>query len=339
MNKNFDSIKNLMNDRLSNRVATFSNEETAKYADEAVRQAFFEILGEDKLTWQNWRNHKNEIFTIMEDVLQTNLPNAWEDSPFYAQFVETKNGALGDKNEFVVDDNAVLVASNFAGNHWDTDRKKLYGKKAFSVDTSWSYIRVYDDLERFLKGAITLPEMIAKMQKAFQDDIDSRIFSAFNGAGTYLPAEFQVTGAYSRAQMDNLIQKVTVATQKNVILAGTRQALSYIASGINANWISNAQKEEFATKGALLTLTGFGVVAIEIPQTFVRGTYDFKVDNKSIFVLPDNEKFIKLFYEGEVRARDLTAQDTHDQTIDTQVQTKLGVGCVFSNVFGKYSIV
>ena len=339
MDKNLQSICNLMNDACSNRVATFSNAETAKYTDEAVRGAFFNILGEDKLSWRSWRNLKNEIFTIMEDVLNTNLPLAWENSTFYNQFVETKNGALGDKNEFIVEDNSVLVASRFAGNHWDTDRKKLHGKRSFSVDTEWFYVHVYDDLERFLKGIITLPEMVAKMQKAMQNSIDDRIFTAFNGAGTYLPAAFQVSGTYDRIKMTELIQKVQYASQKNVVLAGTKTALSAIADGINSDWISASQKEELATTGSVLKNTGLGVVGIEIPQTFVRGTYDFKVDNKSIYVLPDNEKFIKVYFEGDTRARELGSTDTHDQTIDTQIQTKVGVGCVFSNVFGKYTTV
>ena len=73
MEKNLKEICNLMNDTLSNRVAMF-NKGGAPYAEEAIREAFFNILGEDKLTHQNWRNHKNEIFTIMEEVLNTNLP-------------------------------------------------------------------------------------------------------------------------------------------------------------------------------------------------------------------------------------------------------------------------
>ena len=85
-------------------------------------------------------------------------------------------------------------------------------------------------------------------------------------------------------------------------------------------------------------LTGLGVSAVEIPQSFIRGTYDFKVDNNSIFVLPDGEKFIKLYFEGDTRARDLGSQDTDDQTIDSQIQTKLGTAIVVSNLIGKYTI-
>ena len=327
----------LMNDGLSNKVALF-NAEASKYTDQAVREAFFTILGEDRLTWQNYRNNKNQIFTVMETVLNTNLPLAWENSAFYDQFVEVKNGATGDANSFIVDDNSILVASRFSGNHWDVDRQKLQGKKEFSVSTEWIVIRVYDELERFLKGITSLTDMMGKLQKAFTAEIDSRIFASFNGVGTYLPAAFQETGSYVRDTMSNLIQKVQTASQKNVILAGTRSALSHIVDGVEAGRMSERQKEELATKGALLEFTGLGVSAVEIPQTFIRGTYNFKVDNNSIFVLPDGTKPVKLFFEGETRARDMNEQDTMDQTIDSQIQTKAGVAFIVDSLIGKYSI-
>lgn len=328
----------LMNDSLSNKVALFASEDQAKYTDQAIREAFFEILGDDKLTWQGWRNHHNEIYTVIENVLTVNLPKAWENSPFYNQFVDTKNGAIGDKNEYVIDQDGVLVASRFSGNHWDTDRQKLQGKRSFSVPTEWIYIRVYDDFEKFLNGSITLSEMMGKLQAAFQREIDARIFAAFNGVGTYLPEKFKETGAYVRETMLDIIQRVQIASQRNVVLAGTKTALSAIAEGVDANWISQSQKEELATTGALLNLTGLGVTAIEIPQTFLRGTYDFKVDNKSIFILPEAEKPIKLYFEGDTRALDLSEQQTHDQTIDSQIQTKLGHAFILSNLFGKYTV-
>lgn len=330
-------LTNLMNDALTNKVGMFA-EGAGKFTDQAVREAFFEILGEEKLTWQGWRNHKNEIFTVMENVLTTNLPLAWEGSPFYDQFVETKNGALGDKNEFIVEDNSILVATRFAGNYWSTDRTKLQGKKSFGVATGWVYLHIYNELEKFLKGSITLPEMIAKLQKGFQNEIDTRIFTAFNGAGMYLPSAFQESGSYDRATMANLIERVQTASQKNVVLAGTRIALAQIAEGMDSNLISNSQKEEFATNGCILNLTGLGVSAIMIPQALVRGTYDFKVDNNVIYVLPDAEKPIKLYFEGDTRARQKGSEDNEDQTIDMQVQTKLGCATVFSNLMGKYAL-
>ena len=272
----------LMNDSLTNKVALF-NENASKYTDQAVRDAFFEILGEEKLTWKGWRRHKIECFEIMENVLDVNIPLSWVDSPFYKQFVETKSTADGDTNEFVVEDASVLFTSKLAGNYWSIDRQKVQGNRSFSVQVETIGIRVYDELERFLKGTITLAKMVANLQKAFQDEIDSRIYTSFNGISTYLPAKFQETGSYDKDTLADLIQRVQVASRRNVILAGTRSALAHIVDGINANIMSEKQKEEIATTGMLLDYTGLGVHAMQIPQSFARFSYDFKVDNNSIF--------------------------------------------------------
>lgn len=338
MNSMTKDLAELINDSLSNKVALF-NENAAKYTDQAVREGFFEILGSDKLTWQNWRANKIQCFEVIENVLNVNLPLAWENSPFYDQFVETRDAALGDTNEFIVDDDGILFVSRFAGNYWSIDRQKIEGRKSFSVQTEWIGIRVYNELERFLKGLITLAEMVAKLQKSFQNEIDSRIYTSFNGIGTYLPAKFQESGSYDKDTMADLIQRVQVASQKNVILAGTRSALAHIVDGVDAHRMSERQKEELATKGALLEFTGLGVSAIEIPQVFVRGSYDFKGDTKSIFVLPDNTKPIKLFFEGDTRAKETKEKDNDDMTIDTTVEVKLGTGIIVSSLVGKYTIV
>lgn len=328
----------LINDSLSGRVALFANG-AEKYTDQAIREAFFEILGDEKLTYQNFRNHKFEIFSIMENVLTTNLPLAWENSDFYRSFVDTKSTTFGDTNEFVVEDNSTMLVSRISGNHWQIERQKLQGKKSFSVALEWIGIRVYAELESFLKGTITLADMMAKLQKSFQNEIDARIVASFNGIGTYLPAKFQESGTYDRATMNDLIQRVQIASQKDVILAGTRSALAAVAEGTNSAWISNAAKEELATTGVVVENIGLPCRAMIIPQTFVRGTYDFSVNNNVLYVLPEGTKPVKLFFEGQTRARDLDSQQTPDMTIDAVVESKIGTAIIVDSLVGKYTIV
>lgn len=335
---NLKGLINLINDSLKNKVALF-NENAAKYTDQAIREGFFAILGEDKLTWQNFCNNERAIFTILENTLSPSLPTAWEESDFYNQFVDLKRGDLGDKNEFVVEDNSTIVASTFSGNHWDTDRQKIQGKRSFSVPTGWIYVRIYNDLERFLTGNDSLLDMFEKLRKAFQNEIDSRVYASFNAIGNYLPAKFKETGTYDEDTMNNLIELVQTYSQKDVIIAGTRTALSYIIKGMDSAWIANSQKEELATTGRVLENLGLPAKAIVIPQTFIRGTTDFKVNNKLIHILPENSKIIKLYYEGEVRLKNLGEQNTHDQTIDVQAQVKCGVGIVCDNITGRYELV
>ena len=331
-----NALVTLCVDARRNRVANFSAE-NAKYTDEAIRQAFYEILGAEKLTFQNWRKHKVEIFEIIEEVLNITLPDAWNESPFYNEMVEVKNYLLGQKNEFVVEDDSTLVVSRISGNHWNIDRQKLTAGKTFDVDTEWFGIRVYDELERFLKGVQTVEKMFAKMQESIQKDIDARVYSAFNGAGTYLPSAFQESGSFDKDTMLELVSKVQLASQRTVRIAGTKQALAKLDAAIASQWISEEMKNEKHTSGRIKLWEGINTV--EIPQTFTRGSYDFKVDDNVLYVLPENYKPIKVFFEGDTRSRELGDKDTDDMVLDYQIQTKLGVGVIFDSLFGVYTVV
>lgn len=334
-NNELSFIANLIKDRYTNRIATFSNEKAVSHADEAVRNAMFELLGSEELTWQSWRNNKNAIFTIMEDVLSVTLPDSWKTSPFYKRFVQVKNGAIGEKNAFAVKDRTSLVAARFSGGTWDVERQKIGRAKDIQLDTEWSYIDCYDELDRFLKGYITIPEMIKMVQEGFDDDIDTRIGITFNGMGVYLPSQFNESGTYDKDTMADLITRVQTANKAKAVLAGSQRALSKITDGMITAWISEAAKEEMATSGVVLRNSGLGVECLVIPQTFVKNSYDFAVEDNVIYVLPD-EQMIKVFYEGDVRAKENTENENHDQTIDIQFQHKVGVGIATSSLFGKY---
>ncbi len=328
-----NTIVALCVDTCRGRVSNFASG-NEKYADEAVRNAIFEILESDKLTFQNWRKHKTEIFEIIEETLNVTLPDSWNDSPFYNEMVEVRNFLLGQKNEFIAEDNSILIVSRFAGNHWNTDRQKLGGNQSFSLATEWFSIRVYDELERFLKGVTTIEGMFSKLRESLQRDIDSRVYSAFNGAGTYLPSKFTETGTFDKDTMLSLVERVQTAAMKPVRIAGTKQGLAKLS--VDSQWISNEMKNERHTTGRVKIWEGISTV--EIPQVFTRGTYDFKISDNTLFVLPENYKPIKLYFEGDTRSRELEYKDTMDQTIDYEVQTKLGVGVVFDTLFGKYTI-
>lgn len=99
----------------------YSKEDTQKM----LRAQFDRILGID---WnratpmerrQAWRDNGKACYTIIEDVIADKMVSGWGDDPFFMQFVEDKNLALGDKNEFYVDENSIMTVSKFAGNHHD----------------------------------------------------------------------------------------------------------------------------------------------------------------------------------------------------------------------------
>jgi len=82
-----------------------------------------------------------------------------------------------------------------------------------------------------------------------------------------------------------------------------------------------------------------GNTVVEIPQAFTPGIYDWAIDNDSLLIVPDNDKFIKFIDEGETRSQEKSEEDNHDQTLSWQVQRKMGAGAIFSSIFGKYVII
>ena len=336
MNKDLSYVSTLMKDACTNRVAMFSNENAAKHADEAIRNAHLDILG-GELTYQSWRNNKNQIFTIWEDFLSPTLPESWKTSPFHKRLCEVRNGAIGEKNAFAVKDKSYLVAAKFSGGTWDVERQKIGRAKDIAIDTEWSYIDCYEELDRFLKGYTTTVEMLNEVKEGFAVDMDNRIATVFNGMGAYLPAKFVQNGTYDKDTLIDLIRLVRTANRKNVLVAGSQRAISKIADGINPNWISSAAKDELATSGIVVRNLGIGCDGIVIPDSFIPYTYDFAGADDTLYVLPD-EQIIKIFYEGDVRAKENSEQENHDQTIDIQFQHKVGVELVTSNLFAKYTI-
>lgn len=327
-------------DARRSRVANFSAD-CAKYIDEAARAEFNALLDYSEgdnatVRYRKFKNNAEKAFAVIEDTLNITLPDSWEMSEFYRELVDHKNGLFGDKNEFIVEDNSTLIVSRFSGNHWDIDRQKLPAGKTFSVTTEWLAVMVYDELERFLKGVTTLVQMYDAIQRSIQRDIDDRIYSAFNGAGTYLPTQFQETGTFDGDKLIQLADRVSTEAQRSVRIAGSKSALAKIYKGTNTAFLSNDMKNDINTTGYLRLWQGLR--AIEIPQSFKRGTYDFRNPDDMIYVLPENYKPIKLYFEGNTRSDYRNEHQNHDQTISYQLQTKLGVGVVFDSVFGTYKI-
>ena len=259
-----ENLTRLSVDARRGRVANFAAD-CVNYIDEAARAEFNELLGyseNDNATvrYRKFAENFKKAFAVVEDTLNITVPDSWEMSEFYRELVEHKNALLGHKNEFIVSDNSTLVVSRFSGNHWDIDRQKLPAGKTFSVETEWFAVKIYDELERFLKGVITLVQMYDAIQRSIQKDIDDRIYSAFNGAGTYLPTQFQETGSFDEDKLIQLADRVTVEAGRNVRLAGSKSALAKIYKGMDTAYLSGNMKDDINTTGYLRLWKGIRAI-------------------------------------------------------------------------------
>ena len=123
---NFEGFRNLSYD-LAHGIEIY-DEEGARVskadADAKVRNYVFNILGiNEKSTKRDrkraMKKYGNELFEVIEEVIDIKVETGFKDSEWFNQFVEERNIARGDSQEFWTDENIVLAASKIAGDHHD----------------------------------------------------------------------------------------------------------------------------------------------------------------------------------------------------------------------------
>jgi hypothetical protein len=63
------------------------------------------------------RANQNLVYTILEETVEEMIRTGWDNNPFFMQYAEIKNIALGDTNDFYVEDDSILSVSKISGNH------------------------------------------------------------------------------------------------------------------------------------------------------------------------------------------------------------------------------
>lgn len=95
-----------------------------KDANDKIREIMFQVLGIDATSDRRTirkaiRKHKADVFEVIEDTVENLLVSGWGSNPFFNEFVEIKNMADGDTNEFYTADDVILTVSELSGNHHD----------------------------------------------------------------------------------------------------------------------------------------------------------------------------------------------------------------------------
>lgn len=310
--------------------------------DDVMREKFSkDILHGDKFNYRTYRKYKNDIFEILETVLDQTLPEGWNENEFFNRFVETIRVDLGDKNEFYAEDNGYFTVSKFSGNHWDTIRERMDMGKSFSVATSWWEVHFYNEFERFMKGIDSWTKLMDKARRSFLQAFQNAAYASFSDMSSMAPEGFVGHGALSTdTERDNLLElidKVEAANGVKPILVGTGAALRKLQKNVDENWIADSAKEERKKNGVVTSWEGYDLMPI--PQVFKQGTFDFALSTTQILIVATNAKPIKFVYEGDSRLKETTDnRDNMDQTLEGQIQVKAGLASVCSDVIGYWDL-
>lgn len=319
-------------------VTDYSSQE----ATDVIRKAFVDILGTDKPDHRQFRKHKNDIFEIIEVVLDELVDEGWENNKFFEQFVEYRNLNLGDTNEFYVEDRTMLTVSKLAQGHWNLRRQKLNIGDSFTVKTDIYGASVYTDFLRFLAGRMDWGKLISKIQEAMKLKMATEIYVSFMSTMNYLPAEFKHTGSFSEEQMLDIIDHVQASNgYAPVVIAGTRKALKEVVgtySGANSFLVSENMKDQLNKNGMLDTWNS--IPLLEIPQVHAPNSFDFMLDDKRLMILPANAKPIKLVREGQSMIKEVSDGTTNmDMSMEYKFLTQFGVATIFNLMYGMYELV
>lgn len=328
-------------------------EGTQKDASQKIREAIYSVMEipeeeyadgkipSKKTIKRAYKRHQLDVFEVIEDVVEDKLVSGWQASPFFEQFVEMKNIALGDKNEFWADATTYLTVNKMSGNHHDVSVQKFKEGEAKSIPVSTYVAAIGTDIELFLTGRRDWNVMIDAIYAAFDAKVKNTIYAEVSGVGAYLPSnsQFHKTLALSgttKATFDTLLEDVSAANDNaQVVIMGTKSAIAKVEALTSVDWISDDMKNEMNKTGKV----GYyeGNVLMEIPQRFAPGDTTTKlVDNMQLLVLPVSmDKFVKFVDVGDPEILEITEKGARvDDTMKFEYQRTMGVATMVGKYFG-----
>lgn len=285
--------------------------------------------------FQAYRRNNIVMFEIIEEIVNVAIGEDVLNSPFTDSFVEVKNRNLGDETEWY-SEGGMLQVARFAGNHWDTNRHFLDMGSKYTLPSEWIYIHVYDELERFLLGIVSMERLIDKVYQAINKYIQDRLYIQFQSVQDSVPSDF-VRNGNSEDALGDLCDLVQAAGgYGSLTIAGTKSALRKVAHVIPDKMFANSQKEAKASQGHIGDWEGNKLMVI--PQTLKPNTFDMALSDSQVFVMGGDVKPIKLEFIGDTRSdMDTTGKKYNDMTFDFQVQTKLAIGMHLPPYFGVFN--
>lgn len=349
--ENYEGFKRLTYELNHNPNEIFDEEGnriSKKDAESAVRKFVFAIMGLNENSSKRDRNramkkHHNELFEVMEDEIDIKVETGFKESEFFNNYVETRNIARGDRQEFWTDDKVILSVAKIAGDHHDFTLQRLGSGESYTVTTSVYGIAVGADIDMYLAGRYDWAKLTDQCAAAFVRKIQNDIYAEMMNAGKKLPAQFQGTGALSaetKEKLDDLLEDVSMANDgAQVVIMGTRTGLAQFQKLIDVNWISDDQKRDVATTGRLGYYGPYTL--FELPQRFaLNDTTKKLLDPKKLFIMPQVEdKFIKFVDVGETEIYEVNEIGARmDDTMKYEVQRSMGVGVQLGRYFGTWEL-
>ena len=305
------------------------NGESLSYSalNETLRQELNELGG----TYDSYRENKNRIFSLIEQVLDDVLPKKVAIN--YAQFAETKVFAQGDKPIF----RRNLASASRARAKQFITRVGLAGvyevfklgrnEEVFEVRTSAIGGAAQVGIEEFLDGRVDFQELIDIVYEGMDELIYKEIAHAMQGALAQLPPVNRVAAnGFDEAAFDQLLM-VASAYGEPTIYCTEEFAVKLLP---NEAWrYTEAMKDELWRNGHFQRYKKWRVVILE--NGFEDPSNTTKViDPGFCWIIPNGAdmKPVKIAFEGNTLVDE---RPNYDWSKEIQVYRKVGVVCMMTN--------
>ena len=297
--------------------------------NETLRNELNELAGTPAL----YRENKNLIFSVMEEVMDDILPKKVAER--YAELAEVKVFKQGDKPEFKRNRTNNRRAKQFITRVGLAGVYEVFklGKRteSFQVPTSALGGAAQIALEEFLDGRVDFAEILNIVLEGIDETIHEEVVKAMEGALNQLPeANKTSVDGWDEAEMDALIN-IASAYGTPVVYCTREFAVRMIPA---QGYLSDAMKNTLWANGWLGNYKGTKVVILE--QSFVDETNSQKVINPAhAWVIPTgvNGKPVYVAMEGQTLVDE---RKNADWSREIQVFKKVGVTALLNNSICHY---
>lgn len=297
------------------------------FSYEQLNDTFRDELLEISSTYALFRENKNTIFSLMEEIIDDVLPKKVLEA--YGQFAEIKTFKQGDKPVFV---QRITSAAKRRGKQFITkvglagiyEVFKLDGK-TLEVPTEAFGGAAQIGFEEFLDGRVNMADVLDIIMEGLDESVYREIAKSLIGAAQNLQESNHVVhSGFDEAEMDKLLAVADSYGQSTIYCTFEFAATMVPAEG----WVSDAMKDQKWNNGYLANYKGHKVIVL--PQSFEDETNKVKViDPAYAYIIPTGaQKPVKVAFEGQTIVRDI---DNADMSKEVQVYKKFGVATMITN--------
>lgn len=308
--------------------------EGTNYTYEQVQATLAKELNELGGSHASYRENKNVIFALIEQVINEILPKKVE--AIYAQLAETKQFGQGEAPKFSIKSSASRTrAKTFVtrvGLEGRYEVFKLGGAQTLEIQSTAFGGAAQIGLEELMDGRVDFNELLSIVMEGLEDRIQEEVAAGLEAGIKQLPTTNVVSSdKFDVAEFDRLLK---IADSYSAGGKATIYCDSMFAATLtditDSGLVPEAVKTELWNKGYLSLYKGHNVVILPNSiSTDAELNTTLALDPSKAYILPNTGmKPIFIAFEGD------TCVDEHknrDWTREVQIYKKVGVGVMFTS--------